>query len=439
MNHQPSGPYGTPVATHYAFGSFTYDAKRAKLQCYGVDIPLKPKTGALLHYFLQHPHRVITKSELLDTLWRDEDVVEANLAQHVFLLRQAFATYSPGETFIVTTARQGYCFVAAVQTAAHARPSRGTSWKSYVEGRFFLDDRTQPSLERAIEAFERTVAEDNAHAGAHAGIAEANVLAAEHLFAKPLPAFTRARAEAQRALELDPDNVEAYIALGNIHLFHDWDFVAAYEAFERATWLDPSHASSRLHKARFLAIVGNYEAAASEIESVLAREPSSLKAITEYAAAALLHEDFNAVYEMTDAALSLDPSDPRANYYRIAALAFSGRYEEALRHTCDDHGYEQQFLAVTAFAAGRAGLRNRAGELTAKIDAEAHWPYVSPFHRALPRIGLDDTQTAYRIVESGIHQRDPLSVFILRHPAFQRVPGIDELRHAIGPQQRNHQ
>lgn len=441
MNHQTSGSYGTPLATHYAFGSFTYDAKRAKLQCYGVDIPLKPKTGALLHYFLQHPHRVITKTELLDTLWRDEDVVEANLAQHVFLLRQAFATYSPGETFIVTTARQGYCFVAAVQTAAQSRPSRGASWKSYVEGRFFLDRRALPSLERAIDAFERTIADDETHAGAHAGIAAANVLAAEHLFTQPLPAFTRARSEAQRALELDPDNVAAYIALGNVHLFHDWDFVAAYESFERATWLDPSNPSSRLYKARFLAIVGNYEAAVSEIESVLAREPSSLEAMTDYAAAALLHEDFDTVHEMTDAALSLEPSHAVANYYRVAALALSGRYEDALQlhHADDSARREQQSLSIAAYAAARADKPELAQRLIATLDDRSRWPYVSSVYRALPRVGLGESEAAYEILETGIQQRDPLSVFILRHPAFQNVPRIDEIRHAIGPQQRIHQ
>ncbi len=441
MNNEARGPYGPAAAAHYAFGSFTYDAKRTKLQCYGVDIPLKPKTGALLHYFLQHPHRVITKTELLDTLWRNEDVIEANLAQHVFLLRQAFATYSPGETFIVTTARQGYCFVAPVQTVAQPRPVRGAPWKSYVEGRFFLDPRTKTSLERAIGAFERTVAEDEAHAGAHAGIAEALVLAVEHLFLKPLAAFTRARDEAQRALELDPENVEAYIALGNIHLFYDWDFVAAYEALERATWLDPSHASSRLHKARFLAVVGNYEAAVSEIESVLSRKPYSLRAMTEYAAAALLHDDFETVYEMTDAAISLDPTHAIAGYYRIAALALTGRYEDALRlhESSDSTTYEPQSLAIAAYAAARAGELRRAREFAEKIDDESRWPFVSSFPRALSRIGFNELEEARVILESGIQRRDPLSVFILRHPAFREVPHIDQLRHAIGPLHRIHQ
>ncbi len=441
MNNQASRPYGMITGAHYAFGSFTYDAKRSKLQCYGVDIPLKPKTGALLHYFLQHPHRVITKTELLDTLWRDEDVVEANLAQHVFLLRQAFATYSPGETFIVTTARQGYCFVAPVQTAAQARPSRGPSWKSYVEGRFFIQLRAQPALARAIDAFERTTAEDDAHAGAHAGIAEAHLLAVEHVLTEPLPAFIRARSEAQRALELDPDNIEAHIALGNIHLFHDWDFVAAYEAFERATWLDPTHSSARIYKGRFLAIVGNYEAAASEIESVLVREPCSLEAMTQYAACALLHEDFITAGEMTGAALSLDPSHGLAQYYRTAMLALSGRHEDALNlhDSTNTHPYEQQALSIAAYAAARAGQHERARDLIANLDDESRWPHISSLHRALPRVGLNELEAAHEILEAGIHQHDPLIVFILRHPAFQNVPAIDKLRHSVGPHHKLHQ
>jgi DNA-binding winged helix-turn-helix (wHTH) protein len=435
VNRESSESFPATQSMHYAFGSFTYDAKRGKLQCYGVDIPLKPKTGALLHYFLQHPHRIITKSELLDTLWRDEDVVEANLAQHVFLLRQAFTTYSPGETFIVTTARQGYCFVAPVRTAAPKQPTRGPSWKSYVEGRFLIEQRTHTSLDRAISAFERTIAADETHAAAHAGIAEANVLAAEYLFVEPHAAFRRARSAAERALDLDPDNVDAHVALGNVHLFYDWDFVAAYEALERATWLDPAHSSSRLDKARFLGIVGNYDAAVSEIASVLAREPFSLKAMSALAAVAILHNDFETVKEMSEAALSLDSSHALMQYYLISGFALSGRYREALDlfDSKAAQPYRQQSLAVAAFAAARAGLRSRANELIGEIDDASNWPYLSAFNRALPRIGLNEPGYAIGLLRRGIEDRDPWSVFILRYPLFAELPGIEELRHTIGP------
>ncbi len=435
MNRESSDGYQLVSAMHYAFGSFTYDAKRGKLQCYGVDIPLKPKTGAVLHYFLQHPHRVITKSELLDTLWRDEDVVEANLAQHVFLLRQAFATYSPGETFIVTTARQGYCFVAPVRTATPKQPTRGPSWKSYVEGRFFAAQQTQASLAHAIDAFERAVAADETHAGAHAGIAGANVLAAEYLFVEPTTAFRRARTAAQRALELDPDSVEAHMALGKVHLFHDWDFVAAYEAFERATWLDPTHASSRLDKALFLGIVGNYGAAVSEIESVLLREPFSLRAMNTLAAIGVLHDDFETVKEISDTAFILDPANALTRYYLMSALALRGQHAHALDlfDSAGDQPYRQQALAVAAFAAARLGLRSRAEALIAQLDDASQWAYVSAFNRALPRVASHQEDEARALLRTGIEERDPWSVFILRHPAFADLPGIEELRHLIGP------
>jgi DNA-binding winged helix-turn-helix (wHTH) protein len=438
MSREASEMYRAAAAMHYAFGSFTYDAKRGKLQCYGVDIPLKPKTAALLHHFLQHPHRVITKSELLDSLWRNEDVVEANLAQHVFLLRQAFATYSPGETFIVTTARQGYCFVAPVQTATQRQPSRGPSWKSYIEGRFHIEARTAQSLQNAIAAFERTLSHDAAHAGAYAGIAEANVLAAEYLLSEPGPAFDRARITAQRALELDPDNVEAHVALGDIHLFHDWDFVAAYEALERATWLDPASSSSRLYKASFFGIAGNYEAANSEIESVLVREPFSLRAMTTLAAVAMLHEDYATLQDMSDAVLSLDPQHGLMRYYLMTGLTLSGRYGDAMDiyDATNDSPYRQQSVAVAAFAAARSGKRERADRLSAELEDGTQWVYRSAVNRALAFVGRNEFDRARELLRVGIALRDPWSVFILRHPAFQEIPGIDELRHAIGPRER---
>jgi DNA-binding winged helix-turn-helix (wHTH) protein/cytochrome c-type biogenesis protein CcmH/NrfG len=435
MNREASEAPRSLSVVHYTFGSFDFDVKLGRLSCYGVEVPLKPKTTALLRYFLEHPHRIITKTELLDTLWAGDEVIEANLAQHVFLLRQAFSTYSPGESFIVTSARQGYRFVAPVQAASIAMPKRDESWKPYVQGRFFADQRTAESLRRAITAYKRAIEIDENHAGAYAGIAQANVLSAEYLFTEPIEAFTSARKAAHRALALDPDNVEAFVSLGDIYLFYDWDFVRAYEALERASWLDPGSASSRLSKAWFLGVVGNHDGAVSEVESVLAREPFSLKAMTTLAALAIFHADFQMAIEMSEAVLTLDPSYELVKYYFAAALAFAGRYDEALElyEATENPQYPQQSLAIAAYAAGCAGYRERALELIAQIEDPGRWPYISAFNRALPRMGLRELDTAREQLREGIERRDPWSVFLLSHPVFSSVPEVQALREAIRP------
>jgi tetratricopeptide (TPR) repeat protein len=187
-----------------------------------------------------------------------------------------------------------------------------------------------------------------------------------------------------------------------------------------------------------LGIVGNYEAAISEIESVLAREPFSLRAMTTLAAVAMLHEDFTTLLDMSDAVLSLDPSHGLMRYYLMTGLALSGRYREAINiyETAHRDPYRQQTAAIAAFAAARSGERERADRLIAELEDHGRWAYASPVNRAFAFVGLGDFDRARDLLRVGIERRDPWSVFILRHPAFQAIPRIDELRHTIGPHKR---
>ena len=45
-------------------------------------IALPPKAFDLLHYFVRHPDRVVTKDELLDAVWPQTAVTEAVVRRH---------------------------------------------------------------------------------------------------------------------------------------------------------------------------------------------------------------------------------------------------------------------------------------------------------------------------------------------------------------------
>ena len=136
----------------YAFGSYVFDPERWTLSSHGVAMPMMQKTAALLAVLLENAGRLVSKAEILDAVWPDEDVIEANLAQHVFLIRQIFSAHSPGQSFIATHASRGYRFVAPVRTIVD-EPDRSPAWREYARGLFYADRRTDASLERALHHF----------------------------------------------------------------------------------------------------------------------------------------------------------------------------------------------------------------------------------------------------------------------------------------------
>jgi DNA-binding winged helix-turn-helix (wHTH) protein/TolB-like protein/Tfp pilus assembly protein PilF len=100
----------------YEFAGFRLDARNHKLyrQDSGQLVHLTPKAAELLILFVQNRGRLMTKEEILDTVWTGLIVEESNLSQTIFLLRKALGDDSKEPHFVRTIPNRGYQFIAAV-------------------------------------------------------------------------------------------------------------------------------------------------------------------------------------------------------------------------------------------------------------------------------------------------------------------------------------
>ena len=91
----------------YEFGPFRVDPDKQTLLRDGEPVALTPKSLQLLLVLLRRHNEIVTKDELLKTVWPDTFVEETNLTRNVFSLRKAL-----GETeqnrYIITVPGQGY-------------------------------------------------------------------------------------------------------------------------------------------------------------------------------------------------------------------------------------------------------------------------------------------------------------------------------------------
>lgn len=126
--HAPASPadlLGSEGTLH--FDRFELDLQRGVLRSGGAEITLRPKTFALLHHLVIHPGRLISKEELLRTLWPDVVVTEDSLVQCVGELRAALADRE--QRLIKTVPRRGYMLDVSLQPAgppATPAPAAGT-------------------------------------------------------------------------------------------------------------------------------------------------------------------------------------------------------------------------------------------------------------------------------------------------------------------------
>ncbi|AMY09286.1 Transcriptional activator CadC [Luteitalea pratensis] len=99
----------------YEFDRFRIDTRRHLLMRDGGPIGIKAKALDTLVLLVQHAGRLLEKEELMNGLWPDTAVEEANLTQNIFEVRKALGEVPGEQRFIATVARRGYRFVAEVR------------------------------------------------------------------------------------------------------------------------------------------------------------------------------------------------------------------------------------------------------------------------------------------------------------------------------------
>jgi DNA-binding winged helix-turn-helix (wHTH) protein len=108
---------------HLTFGAFVLDVEDACLRRGAENIDLRPRSCALLRYLAENPGRVVTKDELLQTVWAGTRVSDTVLKVCVREIREALGDAAKAPRFIETIPRQGYRFVAAVGTQLADAPA----------------------------------------------------------------------------------------------------------------------------------------------------------------------------------------------------------------------------------------------------------------------------------------------------------------------------
>ncbi len=199
--------------TVYRFGSFRVDTREQRLTRGGDSIPITPKVFETLVVFLRHAGRLLTKDELLQAVWPDTSVEEANLTVNVSTLRRLL-TESETRPCIETIARRGYRFVvpleveretgAAPAAARLDRPAGVRAQELYARANQAAHEADH--WETARDLYQACVDESPDFAPAWARLARCHRLIAKYTSTRALRDFAQSQAATafERALELGP-------------------------------------------------------------------------------------------------------------------------------------------------------------------------------------------------------------------------------------------
>ena len=98
----------------YIFGVFRLDPARRLLLKQGRPVGLTPRVFDTLVALVSEHGRVVSKEDLLKTVWGETFVEENNLSQSISALRKALGDAADENRYVATVPRKGYSFVAGV-------------------------------------------------------------------------------------------------------------------------------------------------------------------------------------------------------------------------------------------------------------------------------------------------------------------------------------
>lgn len=98
----------------YTFGDVSIDSDRFVIDCRGEQLQVQPQVFDVLVHLIEHRDRVVTKEELLDSVWGDQFVSESALTTRIKEARRALGDDGVTQAVIRTVHGRGYQFVPEV-------------------------------------------------------------------------------------------------------------------------------------------------------------------------------------------------------------------------------------------------------------------------------------------------------------------------------------
>jgi TolB-like protein/cytochrome c-type biogenesis protein CcmH/NrfG len=167
--------------------------------------------------------------------------------------------------------------VATRLHSALASPSPASSVSpkahdAYLRGWYFLEKR---EADKSAGYFQQAISIDPSWSQAYSGFAEAVQHEGILGMMPQNDAMVKTEAAARRAIELDPQNGQAYSTLGLTQGIFEWNWAEAEQNLKRGVALTPSNSHAELEYANYLVAVNHPEQAVQHMRRALELDPQS--------------------------------------------------------------------------------------------------------------------------------------------------------------------
>jgi tetratricopeptide (TPR) repeat protein len=281
------------------------------------------------------------------------------------------------------------------------------AYQFYLRGRYLWNKRTAEGIERAIEQFQEAIDRDPNYALGYVGLVDCYGVLEEYAGVPASETLPKARAAADRALQIDDSLSEAHTSSALI--FNQmWRWAEAEGEYKRAISLNPNYPTAHHWFSIYFRMKGQIDDSLKEIKQAQELDPLSAVISQNVAEVYLLKNDLNSAIAQCQKIIELDPNFPGAHDELGFAYLKQRRYEEAIaefQKTVELSGRASRYQGDLGYCYAVTGRRAEAQAILKELEVkyarrEAVGQYLADVYA-----GLGDKDQVFTWLEKDFERR----------------------------------
>jgi len=275
------------------------------------------------------------------------------------------------------------------------------AYQLYLKGVYHTAKFSTEELNIGYSYLNQAIAVDPNYALAYHGLAYYYYLVVDWTMSNH-EAMPKAKAAAQKAIEIDDTLALAHADLGEVYWYYDWNWAAAEKELKRAIELDPNEALTYETYGWYLVTMGRIDEGIAEGKRSQQLDPLSAEHTSVLGWDLYLAHRYDEAIEQERKAIELEPDYWPGHSLRGHAYAQKGLWREAIasfqRAISIEHVIAEPLIGLGRVYAV-SGKEEEARKVLAELNDKSKHPYVSSYLLATLYAGLANKDQAFASLE----------------------------------------
>jgi TolB-like protein len=291
------------------------------------------------------------------------------------------------------------------------------AYESYLNSKFYWDDFSRESLNKALKFLNSAIEKDPGWAPLYSGMAKVWMGMQQMGFESPSVTSQKIYGSLNKALELDPDLSDSHFISGMMAYLVEWNWEKGEKDLSRALAINPNDVFSRIFYAQLLSILQRPEEALKQGQLAIKLDPSNPIILSTYSALLTSLGDCKGGLTYAEKAVAADPKNYLANSCLENAAFQCKDYETTLKAEKYSLPFDIEEIAFNEIMKifHKQGFTAASKEIIYKLESFASNNPVGVVDMACRYIYANLPDKAMNWLEKGYEMHDPNMPYIATH------------------------